>query len=149
MLRGAAPASRGRRLASPRFVALEALAEAVALALQQQDRAAVHEPVEERGRHPLMPEDLRPAREVQVRGDADARPLVAVGEELEDQLGGVLGEGQVADLIDEDQVEASQLRQQFREPQLLLGEFQLAAAQAGGAAEPEEEMGLPDPARAE
>jgi hypothetical protein len=114
----------------------------------------VNKAVEERGRHPLVAEDLRPTREVQVRGNADARPLVAVGKELEDQLGGMLRERQVADLIDEDEVEAPQLRQQFGEPQLLLGQFELArqrgggaeedamAAQAGRAAAPEEQMGL-------
>src|SRR3954453_17908642 len=117
-------ASRGMRLTNSRLVALQALPEAVALTFQEQDRAAMDEAVEERGRHPLMPEDLRPVREVQIRGEADARPLVAVGEELEDQLGGMLGEGQVADLVDEDQVETPELGQQFREPQLLLGEFQ-------------------------
>ncbi|CCF83959.1 hypothetical protein NITHO_2920001 [Nitrolancea hollandica Lb] len=141
--------------------ALQALPEAIALALQEQDRAPVNEAVEERGCHPLMAEDLRPVREVQVRGKSDAGAFVAIGEELEEQLGGVLGEGQVADLIDQDEVEALQVGQQLREPQRLLRQFEFARqggsgaeedpipAQAGGAADPQEEMSLADAAGAE
>ena len=158
---GAASPPLGGRGTRGGGVPVEALAEAVALAGEGEDGAAVDEPVEQRGGELLLAEDLGPAGEVQVGGDRHPGPLVAVGEELEEQLGGGLGEGQVAELVDQHQVEAAQLGQQPGQAQLAVGELQLGGQGGGGAeehpvaaqaerpAQADEQVGLAQPAGAD
>src|SRR5262249_23351715 len=55
---------------------LEALAEAIALPDQGENRATVHQPVEQGGGHLPMPEPFGPACEVQVGGQPHAGPHV-------------------------------------------------------------------------
>ncbi len=69
--------------------------------------------IEERGCHLFMAEHLRPVREIEIRGDAHAGPLVAVGEKLEQQFRRQMREGQIAHLVDQDEVEAPELRQEL------------------------------------
>ncbi len=51
--------------------------------------------------------------------------LVAIREELEEQLGRRLGEGQVAQLVDQDERVAAILREELGQAQLLLGHCEL------------------------
>jgi hypothetical protein len=64
-------------------VLFQALAEAEALALQQQDMAAMHQPVEQGCGHAFMAKHLRPMGEIEIRSERDAGPLIAIGKELE------------------------------------------------------------------
>jgi len=63
------------------------LPEAITFAIHLEDVATVGQAVQECGRHPFALEDLAPFAERQVAGDQEAPPLVAVGEDLEEQLG--------------------------------------------------------------
>ncbi len=67
--------------------------------------------IEQGRRHPLMAEDLRPVRDVEVRGEAHAGPVVAVGEKREEHLRRQMGKGERAHLVDQDEVAAAELRQ--------------------------------------
>ncbi len=82
------------------------------------------QPVQERHGHLLIAKDLRPLSKRQVGGNADAGTFIAITKELEEQLGGGFGKGQVAQLIDQHQVKAPILRQQAWQPQLLMRDFQ-------------------------
>jgi hypothetical protein len=74
---------------------LEAVAEAPGLGAGVDDVRAVGEPVDDGLREPGVGEDLGPLAERQV-GCADERsPFVAFGEDLEDQLGGAVGQREV------------------------------------------------------
>ena len=53
-------------------------------------------------------EDLGPGGEVLVAGDDEAGSFVAGGDEREEQRGGVGIEGDVADLVDDDERDASE-----------------------------------------
>ena len=64
--------------------------------------------VDHRGGDGLVAEDAAPAGERQVRGQDQRGVFVAGGDELEEQVRGVLLEGQVADLVDDDQPVAAQ-----------------------------------------
>src|ERR1019366_6509827 len=72
----------------------------------------------------VVAEDVAPAAECLVAGDDDAGGLVAGGDELEEQAGGLGLEGAVADLVDDEQGVAAQA-----------GDFLLDAAGAVGGGE--------------
>ena len=118
-----------------RRLLFQALTEAETLALQQQDVAAMHQPIEQGRGHPFIAKHLRPVGEIEVRGQRHAGALVAIREELEEQLGRRLGERQIAQLIDQDERVAAILREQLGQPQLLLGDFELVGQGGGGAEE--------------
>ena len=63
----------------------------------------VDDAVDHGGGDGLVAEDTAPAAERQVRCEDQRGVLVAAGHELEEQVRGVLLEGQVADLVDDDQ----------------------------------------------
>ena len=63
----------------------------------------VDDPVDHRGSDDLVTEDTSPAGERKVAGQDQRGVFVARGDELEEQVRGVLFEGQVADLVDDDQ----------------------------------------------
>ena len=63
----------------------------------------VDDPVDHGGGDGLVAEHASPAGEGQVAGEDERCVLVAAGDELEEQVGGVLLEGQVADFVDDDQ----------------------------------------------
>src|SRR5207302_235035 len=65
--------------------ALVAFTEAIGLAPEEQDVGMVGKSVEERGGEAGIPKHLDPAGEVQVRGEEQAAPFVALGAELEQQ----------------------------------------------------------------
>ena len=64
-----------------------AVFEAIALAVELQDVDVVGQSVEQRARQPFGAEDLGPFVEGQIRGHQRGRLLVALGEDLEEQLG--------------------------------------------------------------
>ena len=70
---------------------LPALLEAVALAVHLQDVNAVSEAVQECAGEPLRAEDLGPLGEWQVGGDQDRPSLVALAEDLKEELRAGLG----------------------------------------------------------
>jgi len=60
----------------------------------------VDDPVDHGGGDGLVAEHAAPAGERQVRGQDQGSVLVSAGDELEEQVRGVLLEGEVADLVD-------------------------------------------------
>ena len=63
----------------------------------------VDEPVDQRRGDHLIAEDLAPSLEAAVGGDDDRAALIAAGDEREEQVGGLALEGQVTDLVDDDE----------------------------------------------
>ncbi len=96
-------------------------AESVAGAFEGEDVGVVDDAVDHRGGDGLVAEDAAPAGERQVAGQDERGVFVAGGDELEEQVRGVLLEGQVADLVDDDQSVAAQLGELLREPAALGG----------------------------
>src|SRR5712691_12226980 len=64
------------------------------------DVAVVEEAVEDGGGEDLVGEDLAPLAEGLVAGDDDGAFLVAAGDDLEDEIGVVAGQGEVAGFVD-------------------------------------------------
>ena len=100
------------------------LAEAVTFAVHLEDVALVRQAVQQSRGHPFPLEDLVPFAERQLAGDQQAAASVAVGEDLEEQLGSGSAERQVAQFDDDQEVDAFQVRQQSIEAVLLLGLLQ-------------------------
>ena len=63
----------------------------------------VDEAVDHGGGDDVVAEDLAPAAKWFVAGDDQRGAFVAAGDELEEQVGGFGFEGDVADLVDDDQ----------------------------------------------
>jgi hypothetical protein len=68
----------------------------------------MHEPVDEGGGDHRVAEDLTPLLEAAVGGDDDRAALIAAGDEREEVVGGLAFEGEVADLVDDQEVVALQ-----------------------------------------
>ena len=83
----------------------------VGLAAEGEDLGVVDETADHRGDDDVIGEDLAPAAEWHARGHQDRALLVAVVHELEEQVGGVGVERDVADLVDDEQLVAAQLAQ--------------------------------------
>src|SRR4051794_6597333 len=79
---------------------LEAMAEAPALGAGVDDVGLVGDAVDDGLGETGVGEDLGPFAEGQVGGDDQAAAFVAFGDDLEDELGSALGQGQVAQLVD-------------------------------------------------
>ena len=75
-----------------------------------QDVAVVHEPIEQRRGHLRIDEHAGPLAEVQVGRDHHAGVLVEAREQVEEQRSAGLAKGQVAQLVEDDQVEPKQTR---------------------------------------
>ncbi len=75
----------------------------VGLAFGREDVGVVAEAVEQRGGELLVAEDLEPLGERKVGGDDHGPPLVAVGEQVEEQFAAGPVEGHEADFIDDQQ----------------------------------------------
>ena len=63
-----------------------AVCETIAVAVQLQDVDVMSQPIEQRASQPFGAEDLGPFVEGQIRGHQRRRLLVALGEDLEQQL---------------------------------------------------------------
>ena len=85
------------------------LAEAVAFTVHLKDFAVVRQPVQERSCHPLALEHLLPFAEGQVAGDEQAGPLVAIGEDLEQQFRAAAIEREVTELVADQELELVEL----------------------------------------
>ena len=66
---------------------LHGFTEPVTFAVHLEDVAAMGQAVQQRRGHAFALEDLTPIAEGQVTGDQQAGPLIAIGEDLEEQLG--------------------------------------------------------------
>src|SRR5689334_24205736 len=67
------------------------------------------EAIEERGCHLGIAEDGGPFAEGEVGGDNDRGVLVKAADEVEEQLATGLGEGQIAEFIEDDEVHAQKI----------------------------------------
>ena len=76
------------------------------------------EAIEQRGRHLWIAEHARPFAEGEIGGDDDRSSLVEPADEMEQQLPAGLSEGQIAEFVEDDEVEAREV----------IGEPSLAAA---------------------
>jgi len=76
----------------------------------------VDKPVDHRCGDDVVGEDLAPAAEWNVRGDKDRALFVAGGDELEEEVRGIVVEGDVADLVDDEQLVAAKATQFLLEP---------------------------------
>ena len=89
----------------------------------------MEQPVEDRGGEDLVAEDVAPLRHDLVGGDQDAAALVAAGDELEEEMRAPAFEGQVAELVDDQQLRLAVERQ-------ALGEWPSVSALAARRAAP-------------
>ena len=92
--RGETSGSRSGRVLAGFLVVFEA----IAVAVQLEDVDVMGQPVEQRASHPFGAEDLGPFVEGQIRGHARRCVLVALGEDLDQQLGAGLRQRDVAEL---------------------------------------------------
>src|SRR6266545_5979598 len=97
---------RSRWSASASLAAREPVLEAPGLAAGLDDVGAVGESVDDRLGEARVGEDLRPLAEGEVGGDDPRGALVALGDHLEDELGGAFREGEVAELIKDEELDA-------------------------------------------
>src|SRR5918994_214594 len=87
------------------------------------------EPVEERGGHLSVAEDARPLAEGQIGSDDDRGALIEAADQVEQELAAGLGKGQIAELVENDEVHAGEV----------VGETALAAG-AGLGVEPVDQV---------
>ena len=76
----------------------------------------VGEPVKQSAGEPLGAEHVGPLVEGQVGGDQDGAPFVALAEDLEEEFRTGGGEGDEAQLVDDEKPEAGQLPLQVEQP---------------------------------
>ena len=81
-----------------------ALLEAEAVIAGLDDVAAVREPIEERRSHLRIPEHAAPLPEREVRGHDERDALIELADQVEEQRPAILGEGEIAELIEDDEV---------------------------------------------
>ena len=77
------------------------LAHAIAVAADVDDVAVMDEPVDERGGHDLVAEDLAPLLEALVAGEHGRRVFVAATHQLKEELRAGARDRQIADLVDD------------------------------------------------
>ena len=78
--------------------------EAPAVVAGLDDVAVMGETIEQRGGHLGVPEHAGPFAEGQVCGDDDRGVLVEPADEMEQELAAGLGEGQIAEFVEDDEV---------------------------------------------
>src|SRR5258708_8260912 len=81
-----------------------ALFETIAVAVQFEDVDVVGQSVEQRTGQPLRPEHAGPLVEWQIAGNDGGAALIALAEDLEQELAACRREGYIADLIDDHQL---------------------------------------------
>ena len=136
-------------------------AQAVAVAFEGEDFGVVDEPVDHGGGDGVVAEDLAPGAERLVAGDDHRGAFVAGGDEAEHEVRGFGIEGDVADLVDDDQRDEGEPAQLglelalafgFAEPGDPLGrgrELHALAGEAGADPERDREVRFAGPGRAE
>ena len=103
-------------LAAGQKTRLTLLLQTVALPLDVDDGRMVEQAVEDGGGDDPVAKDLAPDGEGLVGGDQDGALLVAAGNELEEQVGGHPVDGQVADLVDDEELGLDEQLEFFLEP---------------------------------
>ena len=73
------------------------------------DVAVVSEAIEKRRGHLGVAEDARPFAEGEIGGDDDRSAFVEPADEMEEELAAGLGEGQIAEFIEDDEVHAGKV----------------------------------------
>src|SRR5208282_4289168 len=86
-----------------------AVLEAPALVAGLDDVAVMGEAIEERGGHLGIAEHARPFAEGEVGGDQNRGSLVEPADEVEEELSAGLGEWQIAELVENDEVHAGEI----------------------------------------
>ena len=81
----------------------------------------VGEPVQQRAGEALRTKHFGPVVEGAVGGDQDGAPLVALAEDLEEQFSSGGGQGDEAQLIDDQQAEVKQFPLQVEQPSFVPG----------------------------
>jgi hypothetical protein len=76
------------------------VAKAPGLCAGVDDVGSVGDAVDDGLREASVGEHLRPLPEWEVGGDDQAGALVALGDDLEDELGGALGQGEIPELVE-------------------------------------------------
>ena len=104
---------------------VEGPTEAIGVGARFEDVGTVGDAVEQRFAEAGVGDDLGPLGERQIGGQDHGRLLGPFGDHLEQELGADLGERDVADLVDGDQVVARPAGQDPAELELLLGLDQL------------------------
>ena len=102
-------AHRGNRAAGTAGAGSGAVLEAPALVSGLDDLAMMGQAVEQGCGHLGVAEDGRPFAEGEVGGDDDRGALVEPAHEVEEQLPAGLGEGQVAEFVEDDEVAPGEL----------------------------------------
>src|SRR5271166_479472 len=97
------------------------LAHAVAVSADVDDVAVVDEAVDERAGHDVIAQDLAPVIKALVAGEHRARRLVASAHELEKEHGPRPTDGQIADLVDDQETGEDQRLQAMPKVAGLLG----------------------------
>src|SRR6266699_264657 len=132
-----------------------ALFEPIAVAVQFEDVDVVGQSVEQRTGQPLGPEHAGPLVERQIAGDDGGAALVALAEDLEQQLGAGCRKGYIAEFINDQRLVTGQLALQSQQTLLVFGLDQLMdqsggrdeadrqALLAGRQPQSESNMGLP------
>lgn len=113
--------------------ALFGFLEAVGLALDGDDFGLVQEAIDEGDDAGGVGEDLVPLGEGAVGGDDGAPELVAAVGEFEQQIGVAVGVGEVAELVDAEQVEGGEVAQTARQGGGGVGGGEFAEQGAGAA----------------
>ena len=107
----------------------------VAVAVHLDDMHVAGEAVQQCSGEPFRPEDLGPLVEGEVSGDQDGATLVALAEDLEDQFRTGGGQRHEAQLVDDEQTEASQLSLQVEQSAVVSGLCELVdQCRSGGEA---------------
>ena len=83
--------------------------EAPAVVTGLDDLAMVGQPIEQRSGHLGVAEHAGPFAESEVRGDDDRGPLIEPTNEVEQELAAGLGEGQIAEFVEDDEVHTRQM----------------------------------------
>src|SRR5271155_2796899 len=86
-----------------------AVLEAPALVPGLDDVAVMGEAIEERRGHLGIAEHARPFAEGEIGGDKDRGALVEPADEVEEKLAAGLGEGEIAEFVEDDEVEAGEI----------------------------------------
>src|SRR5262249_38678633 len=115
-----------RLLGLAALLCLHRLAESITLAIHLEDVAMVAKPVEQGGGHPLALEHLPPFTERQIARHQDAPPLIAVGEDPEEQLDAASAHRHVAQLVADQQMSPVQPPEESVQRILLLFSLELA-----------------------
>ena len=92
---------------------LELLAEAVAVPFDVDGDGVVEQAIEDRGRDHGIAEHLAPGAETLIAGEDDGPALVAARDELEEKVGPLAVNGDVADLVDDEDLGLGQELQAF------------------------------------